>query len=96
MKKLTRILAGLSVLTVLMICMTVIPGLAGGGETRLINDLAGSVSTLSIEDEAERSWNEDIVSVAKNAWYEAHAGDSSETIIPDTAKAAEKIKILSP
>ena len=55
---------------------TVIPGFSAGGEFRLINDLNGGGT--SPEAMAERDWNEDMVSVAKGAWLDAHTADDSE------------------
>lgn len=55
---------------------TVIPGFSAGGEIRLINDLNGGGT--SPEAMAERDWNEDMVSVAKGAWLDAHTADDSE------------------
>ena len=68
-------------LAVLMAWSTVMPSFSAGDEIHLINDLGGYGGESSVEAQAERDWNEDIVSVAKSAWYDAHAGEDFEDYI---------------
>ena len=70
-----RIAAGL---VALLTVTTVVPSFSAGDEIHLINDLGGYGGGLSAEEEAERDWNEDLVSVAKSAWLDAHSGEDRE------------------
>ena len=65
-------------LAALVASTTIIPSFSDGGEIHLINDLGGYGGEMSLEAQAERDWNEDIVAVAKSTWLDAHAGEERE------------------
>ena len=65
-------------LAALVASTTIIPAFSSGGDIRLINDLGEYGGEMSLEAQAERDWNEDLISVAKGAWLDAHAGEDRE------------------
>ena len=75
-KKFRRVLA--AALAALVATTIVVPSFSSGDEIHLINDLGGYGGGLSAEEEAERNWNEDLVSVAKSAWLDAHSAEDRE------------------
>ena len=68
------------VLSLLMTAQSILPSYAAADEIHLINDLGskGKGDELTPEEEAERNWGADLVSVAKSAWYDAHCNDEED------------------
>ena len=70
----------------------VLPAYAYENEIHLINDLGGVGGELSLDQQVDRDWNEDLAGMAMSAWNDAHAGDEDaapEMTVPAGPKATD-------
>ncbi|MCR5371404.1 MAG: hypothetical protein K6E83_11930 [Clostridium sp.] len=77
-------------LAVVLAMSSVMMAFSAEGEISLINDLGGYGGEDSAAVHAARNWNEDIVSVSKGAWFDAHAGLDDEERTENREKAENK------
>ena len=70
----------------------VLPAYAYENEIHLINDLGGVGGELSLDQQVDRDWNEDLAGMAMSAWNDDHAGDEDaapEMTVPAGPKATD-------